>query len=75
MSTWESTLQESEYGWRKEARGSQEYRALPGFESCHSEKPRSLQSNEEARGFWEPEFVKGADEKKVVQEREGPESE
>lgn len=31
-----------------------------------------LESNEEARGLWKSEWVKGTDGKKVVKEREGP---
>lgn len=60
---------------RKEARGSQRDGVLPDFEGCHSEKSPSVESNEEARGFWESEWVKGTDGKKVVKEREGPEFE
>lgn len=48
---------------------------MPGFERGHTEEPWSLASDEEARGLWESEWVKGSDGKKVVKEREGPEFE
>lgn len=45
------------------------------FEGCYSEKLLLVESNEEVRGFWEFEWVKGIDGKKVVKEREGLEFE